>query len=111
MIHKAEFEQVHAKHILIRFQGSQVPVRTGKKDLTDAEALAKAQEIRAKIVAGAKFEDQAKLESDDTGNAPERRRSGIFCQGHDGSPVREGCLCRQSPAKSLSRSKHSSDIT
>ena len=91
-IHKADFEQVHAKHILIRFQGSQVPVRTGKKDLTDAEALAKAQEIRAKIVAGAKFEDQAKLESDDTGNAPEGGDLGSFAKGMMAPPFEQAAF-------------------
>ena len=57
--HKAEWEEVSAKHILIRFQGSTVPIRPGQKDLTEAEALAKAKEIRAKIVAGAKFDEEA----------------------------------------------------
>jgi peptidyl-prolyl cis-trans isomerase C len=63
--HKPEYEQVHGAHILIRFQGSQVPVRAGQKELTDAEALAKAQELRAKILAGADFADLARKESDD----------------------------------------------
>src|SRR5580658_11238298 len=31
--HKSEMEQVHARHILIRFQGSAVPLRLGQKDL------------------------------------------------------------------------------
>jgi len=66
--HKGEMEQVHARHILIRFKGSQVPVRTGQKDLTDAEALAKTKDLRAKIVAGAKFADVAVAESDDVGS-------------------------------------------
>jgi len=63
--HKSEWETIKAKHILIRFHGSQVPLKAGGKDLTDAEALAKITEVRAKIVAGAKFEDLAKAESDD----------------------------------------------
>jgi peptidyl-prolyl cis-trans isomerase C len=66
--HKNDFDSVHAKHILIRFQGSTVPVRPGQKDLTDAEALAKAQEIRKKIQDGADFATLAKAESDDTGS-------------------------------------------
>ena len=44
--HKAEFEEVHARHILIRMQGSPLAVKPGQKDLTDAEALAKAQDLR-----------------------------------------------------------------
>jgi len=66
--HKDEYEQVHARHILIRFQGSGVPVKPGQKDLTDAEALAKAQDLRAKIAAGADFAALAKQESDDSGS-------------------------------------------
>jgi peptidyl-prolyl cis-trans isomerase C len=66
--HKNEFETVHARHILIRFTGSQVPVRPGQKDLTDAEALAKAQEVRKKIQDGGDFAAIAKAESDDVGS-------------------------------------------
>jgi peptidyl-prolyl cis-trans isomerase C len=66
--HKNEFETVHARHILIRFQGSQVPVRPGEKDLSDAEALAKAREVRKKIQDGADFATIAKSDSDDIGS-------------------------------------------
>ena len=79
--HKAEYEQVHGAHILIRFQGSQVPVRAGQKDLTDAEALAKAQELRAKIIAGADFADLAKKESDDVGSGNNGGDLGTFKHG------------------------------
>jgi peptidyl-prolyl cis-trans isomerase C len=67
--HKNEFETVHAKHILIRFQGSQAPVQPGQKDLTPEEALAKAQEVHKKIQDGADFATVAKAESDDKGSA------------------------------------------
>jgi parvulin-like peptidyl-prolyl isomerase len=66
--HKAEMDQVHARHILIRFKGSRVPLRANEKDLTEEEALAKTKELRGKIVAGAKFEEVAKAESDDVGS-------------------------------------------
>jgi parvulin-like peptidyl-prolyl isomerase len=66
--HKSEFENVHAKHILIRFKGSTVPVKPGQQDLSDAEALAKAQDIRKKLAEGADFATLAKAESDDTGS-------------------------------------------
>ena len=66
--HKGDMEQVHARHILIRFKGSQVPLADGKKDLTEDEALQKCKELRAKIAGGAKFEDVAKAESDDSGS-------------------------------------------
>lgn len=79
--HKQDWDEVKARHILIRMQGSKVPVREGHKDLTDAEALAKAKEVRAKIIAGAKFEDQAKIESDDTGSGDNGGDLGTFGAG------------------------------
>ena len=63
--HKSDYETAHARHILIRAKGSPLPVQPGKKDLTEEEALAKAQEIRKKIVAGEDFAALAKAESDD----------------------------------------------
>jgi peptidyl-prolyl cis-trans isomerase C len=65
---KGEFETAKTRHILIRFQGSRVPVKEGGKELTDAEALAKAQALRARIVKGEDFAAIAKAESDDTGS-------------------------------------------
>ncbi|MCU1228354.1 MAG: PpiC-type peptidyl-prolyl cis-trans isomerase, partial [Acidobacteria bacterium] len=52
--HKDSFEQVKARHILIAFKGSRA-AQPGKKELTDAEAKAKAEELRAKLVAGGDF--------------------------------------------------------
>ena len=65
--HKNEYEKVKARHILIRFKGSPVPVGE-KKDLTEEEALAKAKALRARLVAGEDFATIAKAESDDTGS-------------------------------------------
>jgi peptidyl-prolyl cis-trans isomerase C len=79
--HKQEWDEVKARHILIRMQGSRVPLRDGHKELSDAEALAKAKEVRAKIVGGAKFEDQAKVESDDTGSGENGGDLGTFGAG------------------------------
>ena len=67
--HKDEFEEAKGSHILIRFKGSKVPLKPNEKDLTEPEALAKAQDIRDKIVAGGDFATLAKAESDDTGSA------------------------------------------
>ena len=63
--HKADYERVKARHILIRFKGSVVPTG-GKKELTDEEALEKTKALRARIVAGEDFGAIAKAESDDT---------------------------------------------
>jgi len=66
--HKSEYEQAKTRHILVRFQGSRVPVRKDQKELTDAEALAKAKALRERIVKGEDFAAVAKAESDDTGS-------------------------------------------
>ncbi len=79
--HKQEWDSVAARHILIRFQGSPVPVRTGQKDLTEAEALAKAQDLRKRIVAGEDFATLAKAESDDVSSGANGGDLGTFRHG------------------------------
>jgi len=79
--HKGESAEAKGRHILIRFQGSRVPLRDGQKDLTDAEALAKAKDIRAKLVAGGSFEELAKAESDDVGSGANGGDLGSFGPG------------------------------
>lgn len=79
--HKSDYETVKARHILIRMQGSRVPLRPDEKDLTDAEALAKAQEIRKRLVAGESFAMLAKSESDDTGSGNNGGDLGSFSHG------------------------------
>src|SRR5579871_1955351 len=69
--HVADFEQAKASHILIRFKGSRVPLKPDQKELTEDEALAKAQEIRKKLLAGGDFAAIAKAESDDPGSGAE----------------------------------------
>jgi peptidyl-prolyl cis-trans isomerase SurA len=49
-------KQTHARHILVRVN----------ENMSDAEAKAKIDRIRERIVGGAKFEDQAKVNSDDS---------------------------------------------
>jgi parvulin-like peptidyl-prolyl isomerase len=66
--HKPDYLQVKARHILIRSKGSAVPLKKDAKELTEEEALAKAQEIRKKLVDGADFATLAKAESDDAGS-------------------------------------------
>ncbi|MDP8981040.1 MAG: peptidyl-prolyl cis-trans isomerase [Acidobacteriota bacterium] len=79
--HKGEYEQVKASHILIRYKGSQLPLREGQKDLTEAEALAKAQEIRKRLLAGEDFAKVAKAESDDSGSGANGGSLGSFTKG------------------------------
>lgn len=77
---RKDYEQVHARHILIAFKGSPA-AQAGKKELTEDEAKAKAEDIRKKITAGAKFEDLAKTESDDVGSAANGGDLGNFNHG------------------------------
>jgi parvulin-like peptidyl-prolyl isomerase len=79
--HKGDFEEAQGSHILIRFKGSSVPLKPNEKDLTDEEALAKAQDIRKKILAGADFATLAKAESDDAGSATKGGELGTFKHG------------------------------
>ncbi len=79
--HKNEWEQVKAKHILIRFKGSPVPLKPDQKDRTDEEALALAKDLHAKLLAGANFDELAKANSDDGGNAQSGGSLGTFERG------------------------------
>ena len=79
--HKSDFEKVRARHILVRMQGSPVPVQAGQKDLSDAEALAKAQELRKRIQGGEDFAAVARAESDDVGSRPNGGELGPFQKG------------------------------
>jgi peptidyl-prolyl cis-trans isomerase C len=76
--HKGEFERVHARHILVRVQGAPMPVRPGQKELTDPEALAKAQELRKKVEAGGDFAAIAREDSDDTSSGSNGGDLGFF---------------------------------
>lgn len=79
--HKGEYEEVKARHILVRFKDSRVPLREGQKELSDAESLAKAQELKKKLDAGADFAALAKTESDDTGTGAQGGDLGQFGRG------------------------------
>jgi peptidyl-prolyl cis-trans isomerase C len=75
------YQQIKARHILIRTPGSVVPVREGSKELTAEEALAKAKEVREKLVAGADFAQIAGAVSDDTGSGQRGGELGFFGPG------------------------------
>ena len=79
--HKREYETLRARHILIRFKGSRVPLKADQKDLSEEEALAKAQEVRKRLAAGADFAQVAKQESDDTGSGVNGGSLGEFRHG------------------------------
>jgi peptidyl-prolyl cis-trans isomerase C len=60
---KSNFDNVKARHILIRTPGSPVPVEG--KELTEAEAKAKADQIEQRLAKGEDFSAIAKTESAD----------------------------------------------
>ncbi|MEO8033846.1 MAG: peptidylprolyl isomerase [Acidobacteriota bacterium] len=77
-----DYEQVKAQHILVAFAGSPASHKQeGKTELTEAQAKAKADELRAKIVGGADFAEVAKKESDDTGSGSNGGDLGTFGHG------------------------------
>lgn len=90
--HKNDWESVAARHILIRMTGSPVPLRQGQKELSDEAALAKAKELRAKIVAGGSFEEIAKAESDDVGSGANGGSLGEFTHGRMVPPFDEAAF-------------------
>lgn len=79
--HKKEYDQASARHILIRFKGSRVPLKPDQKDLTEDEALARTQELRKRIAGGEDFAAVAKAESDDTGSGAQGGDLGSFGRG------------------------------
>jgi peptidyl-prolyl cis-trans isomerase C len=83
---KNEFEEAKGAHILIRFKGSKVPLKPNEKDLTEAEALAKAQDIRKQILGGADFAALAKAESDDVQTGAKGGDLGTFKRGQMVAP-------------------------
>ncbi|HEY3827050.1 MAG TPA: peptidylprolyl isomerase [Bryobacteraceae bacterium] len=79
--HKAEYEVLKARHILIRAKGAPMQPIPGKPELTDEEALAKAQAIRKRLLAGEDFATLAKAESDDSGSGAQGGDLGDFRKG------------------------------
>ncbi len=79
--HKNEYEVLKARHILIRVKGAPMQAVPGKPELTDEEALAKAQAIRKRLTAGEDFATIAKAESDDAGSGAQGGDLGEFKKG------------------------------
>lgn len=79
--HKSDYEQAKARHILIRFKGSALPVKPNQQDIREEEALAKIKAIRERLVKGEDFAAVAKAESDDTGSGAQGGDLGTFGRG------------------------------
>lgn len=77
---KSAFETAKARHILVAFTGSPA-AQPGKPELTEEQAKIKAEELRARVLAGESFDDLAKAESDDTGSGARGGDLGEFGRG------------------------------
>jgi peptidyl-prolyl cis-trans isomerase C len=89
---KSQYETATARHILIRSKDSPVPLGPGKKDLSDAEAKAKAEDVRKRIVGGEDFATVAKAESDDTGSGAQGGTLGTFGHGQMVKPFEDAAF-------------------
>jgi peptidyl-prolyl cis-trans isomerase C len=90
--HKNEYEALKGRHILIRVKGAPMQAVPGKPELTDEEALAKAQEIRKRLVGGEDFAKVAAAESDDTGSGAQGGDLGEFRRGMMVPPFEEAAF-------------------
>jgi parvulin-like peptidyl-prolyl isomerase len=90
--HKSEYEVLKGRHILIRVKGAPVQGIPGKPELTDEEALGKAQAIRKRLIAGEDFATLAKAESDDIGTLAQGGDLGEFRKGMLVPPVEEAAF-------------------
>jgi len=79
--HKNEYEVLKARHILIRVKGAPMQAVAGKPELTDDEALAKAQAIRKRLAGGEDFATIARADSDDAGSGAQGGDLGEFKKG------------------------------
>jgi len=77
--HSNEYDRVKVRHILVGFKDS--PVHSTKADLTEEQALQKANALRARLEAGEDFAGLAKAESDDTSTASKGGDLGLVGHG------------------------------
>lgn len=66
---KSKDKAMSLRHILIAYQGGQVPAREGRQAPEEAAAMQRAQAIAARLRGGADFARTAQGESDDEGSA------------------------------------------
>jgi len=82
---KDAYAQPRVRQILVRFKGSQVPLRPGQRELSVEQAKAKAESLLARLVTGADFAALAKAESDDTGSRANGGDIGFVPKGSTGA--------------------------
>jgi peptidyl-prolyl cis-trans isomerase C len=90
--HKSDYEVLKGRHILIRVKGAPMQAIPGKPELSDEEALAKARDLRKRIIAGEDFATLAKTESDDAGSGTQGGDLGEFRKGMMVPPFEEAAF-------------------
>ena len=96
--HRCEFPTWKARHIVVRFNGSPLPIRPGQPDLTEDEALMRARQLRQRVSSGADFASIAKLESDDPSTLVNGGDMGQFKHGQI-LPAIEETVCSMKPGE------------
>jgi peptidyl-prolyl cis-trans isomerase C len=96
--HRCEFPTWKARHIVVRFKGSPLPIRPGQPDLTEDEALMRARQLQQRAASGADFAFVAKLESDDPTTSNNGGDLGEFKHGQM-LPAIEETVCRMKPGE------------
>jgi hypothetical protein len=95
--HRCEFPTWKARHLVVRFKGSPLPVRAGQADLTEDEALMRARQLQQRA-ANADFAFVAKLESDDPSTSINGGDLGQFKHGQM-LPSIEEAVCAMKPGE------------
>jgi len=90
--HQSDYLQVKARHILVRVKGAPGAPKKDAKELTDEEALAKAKDIREKLVKGGNWDEIAKADSDDSTNASKGGDLGTFGHGRMAAPFEQAAF-------------------
>jgi peptidyl-prolyl cis-trans isomerase C len=78
--HRAEFSSFELSHILVAYQGAEIPAKDGKT-LTAEQAMKKAEQIEAQLRSGAQFERLASAVSDDATTGAQGGRLGNVSPG------------------------------
>ena len=87
---KQQLQTVELSHIVVAYQGGAIPPKNGGQPLDERAAVNKALQIYQQLKEGAKFEDLAKKESDDTATGA---RGGVI------GPVAPGMLPQELDAR------------
>lgn len=69
--HADDFVDYTLQHLVIRYHGSEIPLRQGQKDFSEAEARAQSEELRRQLLAGKDFSKLIEQRTDDLSSKPD----------------------------------------